>query len=162
MRKSLLVLLPIAAAAVVPSACSSSKPPAPVVPTAEADAAVEAGPFFVEPPDAGAADAAGMFTYLSDAGTTTPASPAADDAALDALLAAAAAKNAPKMQAEGTVGRATLAPNEHFNMIVSMAPNRCYTIIGVSPKGAVEKLELKLLAPPFYTIYAGTSGANDG
>jgi hypothetical protein len=161
MRKSLLVLLPIAASAIVPSACSSSKPPPPVAPATDLDAAVEAGPWVVaDPLEAGAFDAAGAFTY-PDAGTTTATNTTGDDATLDTMLAAAAAKSAPKMTAEGQIGRATLAPNEHFNMIVPLTHGRCYTIIGVSPQGQVTQLDLKLLMPPFYTVLSGQSGASD-
>lgn len=134
------------------------------------DAAAEGGAFGAADDgghaafDASAFDAAGAFAYLSgDGGTTpaTPTNPGGDDAALDAALAAAAAKHAPKMTPAGSVGRATLAPNEHFNMIVNMEPGRCYTIIGVSAPGQVQQLDLKLLMPPFYTVMAGNSGAND-
>lgn len=171
MRKSHFVWVPFCAAVVVPVACSSN-PPQPVAPTFELDAGFGVGPavgaYDAAAPDpnaaqdAGALDASGVFGYLSDAGTA-PAAPApgADDAALDALLAQAAAKHAPKMQPEGTIGRATLAPNEHFDMIVSMAPNRCYTIIGVSQPNGVTQLDLKLLAPPFYTVMAGASNPAD-
>jgi hypothetical protein len=34
-------------------------------------------------------------------------------------------------------------------------------VVGYSPPGQVTALDVKLLAPPFYNVQAGASGAND-
>jgi hypothetical protein len=65
------------------------------------------------------------------------------------------------MEKEGPPGRATLKEGEHFSMMVNLAPNRCYTIIGNSPPGMVEKLDIKLYGPPLFNVEAGKSGATD-
>jgi hypothetical protein len=94
-------------------------------------------------------------------GAGVAVSPEANDAAIDAAIMAAAAKAAPKMDREGQPGRATLKEGEHFGMIVTMSPGRCYTIIGFSPAGNVTQLDLKLLTPPLYNIEAGKSGTGE-
>src|SRR5262245_35558022 len=145
MRKTLLcsVLLAIAAA---PVACSKTQAPA-VTPTPTADAgAPEAGAIALAPADAGPPADAGV-PIAADAGGSALSADAAD-LAIDAAVKAAAAKVAPKMEPEGQPGRATLAQGERFNMIVTLQPNRCYTIIGYSPTGGVTQLDLKLMAPP--------------
>ncbi len=154
MRK---VLRALVAPAVLASyaACSSDKPP----PQTPVPPAFDAGT------DAGAYDAA------SDAGTgasdaAAEAGPAvtgnileqAGDSVVDLGAAAMAKTSAPGMDPEGAPGRATLKEGEHFNMLVTMQPGRCYTIIGFSPDGQVSQLDLKLLAPPLYNVEAGHSG----
>ena len=86
---------------------------------------------------------------------------AAVDAVVDLAINAAAPKLAPKMEREGQPIRATLKEGEHFPVMVTLAPNRCYSIVATSPIGSVEKLELKLFGPPFYNVEAGKSGASD-
>jgi hypothetical protein len=65
------------------------------------------------------------------------------------------------MEKEGQPGRATLTEGEHFSMMINFAPNRCYTIVGHSLPGSVEKLDMKLYGPPLFNVEAGKSGAND-
>ena len=65
------------------------------------------------------------------------------------------------MAAEGQPGRETLAEGAHFNMLVTLQPNRCYSFFAFSPTGQVSQIEMKLLAPPFYNIEAGRSGGAD-
>lgn len=150
-----------AAAAAVLVACAKDAPP-PTVPVGGGDAAADAAdaaPAWAAmgtPGDAGAPAA--------DASATAPVAvdmSAALDTAIDAVLKAAAAKDAPGATPEGQPGRATLAAGERFNMIVTLQPNRCYTIIGASAPGQVTDLELKLMAPPLYNIEAGKSGPSD-
>jgi hypothetical protein len=151
-------------------ACSGKKPPPPVTPTpvAVADADVEAGEGGVAlgtAPDASApvavADAGAPVAVVDAGGLRPPNLAEALDSAIDLAIKAAAATGAPNMAAEGQPGRATLSENEHFNMIVTLQPNRCYTIIAFSPLGQVQQLDVKLMAPPFFNIPAGSSAATD-
>ena len=48
-----------------------------------------------------------------------------------------------------------------FNMVVTLQPGRCYTIIAMSAPLQVSTVEVKLLAPPLFNIEAGRSGAGD-
>jgi len=115
-------------------------------------------------PDAGAAPTASTATmpnFFTDAGaapipSATPMTDQALDVALDALVTAAAAKNAPKMAEEGTPGRQMMKEGDHFAMMINLQPNRCYTIIATALPGTVVQLDSKLFAPPFY------SGADAG
>lgn len=169
--KRALVLFSLATAAAAFVACSSNKPNPPMTPTTTSDAGTEAGTVTAPPPDAGMAVAdagAGpvMPTFFTDAGSPSgPVGPAmtdqAMDVALDALLAAAATKNAPKMAEEGQPGHTTMKENDHWAMMITMQPNRCYTIIATALPGTISQLELHLYAPPFYTMGAGQSAAGD-
>jgi hypothetical protein len=147
------------ASAGVPLACSGNKPNPPVTPTPAVDAApdAEAGPIAMGVADAGVADAA----PLAVADAAPPNLATLQDPAIDLALTTAATKDAPGMTPDGPVGRATLAENEHFGMLVTMAPNRCYTVIGFSPPGQVSNLEVKIMAPPLYNVQVAASGAND-
>jgi hypothetical protein len=177
MKSRLPVFALLATSVVVPFACSSKKPNPPVTPTstvdAGSDAAVEGG--LVAVGDGGivgdaAAPVATGPVFFTDAGAPpiaagdagAPALTAeALDLGIDTAAAALALKVAPKATKEGQPGRETLAQGQHFNMLVTMAPNRCYTIVGVSPAGQVTQLDLKLLAPPLYNMESGRSGAAD-
>jgi hypothetical protein len=64
------------------------------------------------------------------------------------------------MDHEGQPGRATLKEGEHFAMVVTLQPNRCYTVVGFSPPGSVSQLDLKLFSLPL-NVEAGKSGAGD-
>lgn len=100
--------------------------------------------------------------FLPDGGMAPPTIPPEGlDVAIDTAVNAQAAKVAPKMTLEGQPMRATLTPGGRANMIVTMAPGRCYTFVAFSPPGNVTKLELKLMTPPFYNVEAAKSGAND-
>lgn len=82
------------------------------------------------------------------------------DGAIDLAIKAQAVKDAPGMAPEGAAGRETLAEGAHFNMLVTLQPNRCYSFFAFSPPGQVSQIEIKLLAPPFYNVEAGHSGAD--
>jgi hypothetical protein len=100
--------------------------------------------------------------FLPDGGMAPPTlPPEALDVAIDTAVNAQAAKLAPKMTLEGTPLKATLAQGGRANMIVTMAPGRCYTFIAFSPPGNVTQLELKLMTPPFYNVEAAKSAASD-
>lgn len=147
---SLGVLLVLA----VPAACGSKEP---AVPTS-----VDAGFAYGGEPDAspiapvGPEDAGAP---VQDAGGDLAT--VALDGALDLAVSTLAAKDAPGMAPEGPAGRETLAEGAHFNMLVTLQPGRCYTVIATSPAMQVAELEVKLLAPPMFTIEAGRSAAAD-
>jgi hypothetical protein len=157
MRKGTLPLFVVLATfAAVPLACSKDAPP-PVTPGPQ-DAGVEAAPVWTAPPIQDAAPEA--------APTATATVPPVDmgaavDSAIDIAIKAAAAKDAPNMTQEGTSVVATVQAGQAHSQVVTLQPNRCYTIIGFSPPGQVAELELKLMAPPLYNMEAGKSGAND-
>lgn len=164
MRTCSLSVLPLASAIALFAACSSNKASPPVIPVVTVDAGDETGVFQGGSGDAGVdLDAGPPFFTGADAGAMEPVdfAAAAMDAPIDLAITAAAPKLAPKMEKEGQPGRATLEEGEHFSMMVTLAPNRCYTIIAHSPPGNVDKLEVKLFGPPLFNIEAGRSGAND-
>lgn len=166
--KRTIALLSCTAAAAIAVACSSNKPNPPMTPSTPADAGADAADVTGTAPDGGpeVADAGGptMPTFFTDAGAG-PAAPSmtdqAMDVAIDALLAAAATKNAPKMAEEGQPGHQTMKEGEHWAMMVQMQPNRCYTIVATALPGTITDLQLHLYGPPFYNVEAGKSGAND-
>lgn len=148
----------------LPIACSKKPPQNPVV--TPADAAPEAAPDWDAAPvamlpEAGAAvvaPEAGADAGVIASPDMTGGEPAIV-AALDKLGKSATVAN---MAQEGEQGRAQLKEGEHFAMLITLQPNRCYTIVGTSPAGSVSKLEMRLLAPPFFNVPAGQSGAKDG
>lgn len=177
MRKSLVFAVPFLAGVTMIVACASKKPNPPTTPTtpaADAGAAAPAGDAGTAMTDAGAAPVGGPVFFTGDAGpapgptgSTAPTGSAAPaitdqalDTAIDLAISTAAPKVAPKMAAEGTPGRATLKEGEHFNMVVNLMPNRCYTFVGFSPPGNVAQLDLKLMAMPL-NVEAGKSAAAD-
>ncbi len=173
MRKSLPLALLIVTAFFVPAACSSKSPTVPSV-------TIDAG-FAFGAPDGGSAPVASSGAPVASASaapsgsasaapsgsaSAAPSGSAANllaagvDAALDAAITAQAAKDAPGMSAEGQPGRATLQTSEHFGMVVTLQPGRCYTIIALSPPLQISELEVKLLALPL-SIEGGRSPATD-
>ena len=170
MRKSLPLVCLFATAAFVPIACGKT---APVVPSLSIDAGFSLGgdggrtdggadssvPVATAPPPASGAPAA--------SGSAPPAGSAAAllgpalDAAIDVGIQAQAAKDAPGMSVDGQIGHTTLAEGGTFNMLVTLQPGRCYTIIAMSAPLQVAQLEVKLLAPPLFNVEAGRSGAGD-
>jgi hypothetical protein len=83
------------------------------------------------------------------------------DAAAEAGLKALAAKIAPGMAPDGQPIKADLKEGDHAVALVTLQPGKCYTIVGHSPQGGVKDLDVKLLAPPFFTISAGEDKTND-
>ena len=112
--------------------------------------------------DAGAEGGNPYGAFLPDGGMAPPTiPPEALDVAIDTAVNAQAAKLAPKMTLEGQPLRATLAQGGRANLVVTMAPGKCYTFVAFSPPGNVTQLELKLMTPPFYNVEAAKSGASD-
>lgn len=165
MRKS-LVLAPsflMVTSLLVASACGSSSKVA-VVATTTPDAggplaAADAGAPPPPPPDAGPVSTGP--TFFTDAGAPPPlVTDQVVDGAIDLAITTASAKVAPKMTEEGQPGRATLKEGEHFAMVVTLQPNRCYTFVAFSPPGSVAQLDMKLLGVAL-AIEAGKSGPPD-
>lgn len=159
MRKSVATIVPSICAVVFFAACSSKKQHPPMTPTPIVDAGAP-----IEDAGAPEADDAGapFFTEADDAGLSpTAIGEAAFDSAIDLAIMTAAPKLAPKMEREGQPGRATLTEGGHFAMMITLQPNRCYTIIANSPPGSVEQLDMKLYAPPLFNVQAGSSSAGD-
>jgi hypothetical protein len=73
----------------------------------------------------------------------------------DVGLKAASVRYAPLMLPEGAAYKDTLAAGAHKAFDVTLAGNKCYTIIAYSPPGAVSDVDLHLLVPPFYNMDAG-------
>ncbi len=72
-----------------------------------------------------------------------------------------AAKQAPGMQPDGPIAKGTLQEGGHLEMMVTLAPGKCYSVIGFSPSGGVTDLDLHLLAPPLYNILSGEDTTDD-
>jgi hypothetical protein len=165
MRKSLPLLVLLGTAAFVPAACSSKPPAAPSL-TVDAGfafggqdgGAPEAGPVA---PVASAPPSASASAAPSASASVAPALLAAGaDAALDAAIQTIASKDAPGMTAEGSVGHETLQEGGHFNMIVTLQPGKCYTIIAMSAPLQVSELGVQLFMLPL-NLASGQSPASD-
>jgi hypothetical protein len=164
MRKSLPLVVLLATAAFVPIACGKKEP---TVPTLTVDAGVSLDAGLGDGGDAAAPDASADAAAPIASGSAAPsgsvgalAGPALD-AAIDLGITAQAAKDAPGMSLEGQVGHATLAEGGVFNMLVTLQPGRCYTVVAASAPLQVTTVEVKLLAPPLFNVEAGRSGATD-
>ncbi len=165
MRKSLVVgsSFLMVSSLLVMGACGSSSKQV-VVATTTPDAGSDAAPdgaVATAPADAGAPVATGP-AFFTDAGAPAPAA-GGDvllDTAIDVGITAASSKVAPKMAEEGQPGRATLKEGEHFAMVVTLQPNRCYTFIAFSPPGNISQLDMKLLGVAI-AVEAGKSSPPD-
>jgi hypothetical protein len=76
-------------------------------------------------------------------------------------LKAAATKYAAGEQPEGQIAKAQLQQGgQHFSFTYTLNAGTCYTVVGYSPPGQVQDLDLYLLAPPFYNpaIPGGIAG----
>lgn len=78
----------------------------------------------------------------------------------DAGLKAAAVQYAPLMLPEGAAYKDTLATGSHKAFDVTLAGNKCYTIIAYSP--TLTGVSLHLLVPPFYNLDAGHDDSASG
>ncbi len=124
---------PCTAATGGPDGGSGSMPPWP--------AASDAAPPVVSAPDA-APDAAPAVHVVD-----------AIDQGIEILVRQAAAKAGPKGAVlEGEPLRVDLKEGDHGGFVFTMNPNSCYTIVAGGVPGMIKELELKLLAPPFFTM----------
>jgi len=76
-------------------------------------------------------------------------------------LKAASVRYAPLMLPEGAAYKDSLTPGSHKAFDVTLAGNKCYTIIAYSPPGQVTNVDLHLLVPPLYNMDAGHDDSND-
>jgi len=76
-------------------------------------------------------------------------------------LDAVALKGAPGMKPEGAVATGTLKEGDHIEWSVTLAPGKCYAIVGYSPSGEIQDLDLHVLSPPFFSIMAGEDTTDD-
>ncbi|HEX4475162.1 MAG TPA: hypothetical protein VH142_08805 [Polyangiaceae bacterium] len=79
----------------------------------------------------------------------------------DTGLKAASVRYAPLMIPEGAAYKDSLTPGSHKAFDVTLAGNKCYTIIAYSPPGQVTNVDLHLLVPPLYNMDAGHDDSND-
>jgi hypothetical protein len=80
---------------------------------------------------------------------------------LEKGLVAVAAAAAPGMKPDGEIASGALKEGEHLTWSVTMAPGKCYAVVGYSPTGEVQDLDLHLLAPPFFSMLAGEDVSDD-
>jgi hypothetical protein len=73
----------------------------------------------------------------------------------EAGLKAQALRLAPGMQPEGDELKQSLQQGQHAVMMVTLQAGKCYSVIGFSAPGAVQDVDLNLLAPPFFLTLAG-------
>lgn len=78
----------------------------------------------------------------------------------DVGLKAAAVRYAPLMIPEGAAYKDTLTAGGHKAFDVTLAGNKCYTIIAYSPPNNIADVDLHLLVPPFYNMDAGHDDSN--
>jgi hypothetical protein len=67
-------------------------------------------------------------------------------------LQALALRAAPGMQQEQQLVDQQLAAGQDAVVMYTLSPGKCYTIVGFSPPGAVQDLDLNLLTVPFNTL----------
>jgi hypothetical protein len=70
-------------------------------------------------------------------------------------LKAYALHAAPGMQPEQNGLEQQLQQGQHAVIMFTMQAGKCYSIVGFSPPGGVQDLDLNLLAPPLYMTLAG-------
>jgi hypothetical protein len=130
------------------------------VPAASSDPNATASAPTSAPIATGPATATASASASASAATTAVVVDLAD-AAAEQGLKALAAKAAPGMEPDGAPIKADLKEGDHAVAIVTLQPGRCYTIVGHSPSGGVKDLDVRLLAPPFFTISAGEDKTTD-
>jgi hypothetical protein len=81
--------------------------------------------------------------------------------AVEIGIKAIALREAPNMQPEGQIAKGNLAEGGHLEFMVPMTGGKCYTLIGFSPPGGIQNVDLNLLAPPFYNVMAGQDTTSD-
>ncbi len=79
----------------------------------------------------------------------------------DVGLKAASVRYAPLMLPEGAPYKDSLATGAHKAFDVTLAGNKCYTIIAFSPPNNISNVDLHLLVPPFYNMDAGHDDSTD-
>jgi hypothetical protein len=108
-------------------------------------------------------DPSQLAAIASAAASASPAKtePAANVSELAKGLAAVALKAAPGMKPEGAIATGKLKEGDHMEWSVTLAPGKCYAIVGYSPSSEIQDLDLHLLSPPFFTLLAGEDTSDD-
>jgi hypothetical protein len=88
-------------------------------------------------------------------GGTTPGGGGGIGDITSAGLQAYALKAAPGMQQEQGVMEQQMQQGQHAVVMYTLQAGKCYTIVGFSAPGAVQDVDLNLLAPPLYMTLAG-------
>ena len=88
-------------------------------------------------------------------GTVTPGGGGGIGDITAAGLQAFALKAAPGMQQEQGVMEQSMQQGQHAVVMYTLQAGKCYTIVGFSAPGAVQDVDLNLLAPPLYMTLAG-------
>jgi hypothetical protein len=78
----------------------------------------------------------------------------------DIGLKAASVRYAPLMLPEGAAYKDSVGSGAHKAFDVTLAGNKCYTIIAYSPPGNISDVDMHLLVPPFYNMDAGHDDSN--
>ncbi len=162
--------------AVSPPTTSSATPPASVVVTnvsssgSSTPSAGAGAPSDPLPSDSAAAlstilktDPSELAAIAASAAGATAAKtqPASASSELAKGLAAIALKAAPGMKPDGMLASGTLKEGEHLGWSVTLAPGKCYAIVGFSPSGEIKDLDLHVLSPPFFAMLAGEDTTDD-
>jgi hypothetical protein len=108
-------------------------------------------------------DPAQLAAIAAAAASASPAKTQPSSAAADLAkgLSTIAIKAAPGMKADGVLATGTLKEGDHLGWSVTLAPGKCYAIIGYSPTGEIQDLDLHVLSPPFFTMLAGEDTTDD-
>jgi hypothetical protein len=70
-------------------------------------------------------------------------------------LQAYALKVAPGMQQEQTPMEQSMTQGQHAVVMFTLQAGKCYAIVGFSPPGGVQDVDLNLMLPPLYMTLAG-------
>jgi hypothetical protein len=108
-------------------------------------------------------DPSQLAAITAAAASATPAKtqPAAATGDLAKGLTTVAIKAAPGMKPEGPVATGVLKEGDHLGWSVSLPPGKCYAIVGYSPSGEIQDLDLHVLSPPFFAMLAGEDTTDD-
>jgi hypothetical protein len=157
--------------AVAPPTTSSAVPPGSVIVTGTTTTGAPSASAPAAPPPADQAALASVLTTdanqlsaIASAAASAPAAksePSADAKELEKGLVAVASSGAPGMKPDGAMAGGKLKEGEHLSWSVTLAPGKCYAIVGYSPTGEVQDLDLHVLAPPFFTMLAGEDTTDD-
>lgn len=178
LNQSHVVLALLAVTGAVPAVACGSKPPPPAVnvsvgagsasgsaaPSASGSAAPSASwsaaPTNTQPAWLPTASASGTAS-TPPAASSAPPAPVDPMQFVSILMKPLADKWAKDMSPEGQVVVQNLAEGGRHQFLITMQAGRCYTIIAASPPGAIKDVDITLLAPPFFTLPAGTDGMKD-
>jgi hypothetical protein len=154
---------PVASAAPTAPAADTSAPATPPAAGADAGAADAASSplatILTTDPGALAKMTSAVGTAPAAKLSTMPAAPAGD--ALVKGVREIGGKASTGFTPDGQMASGDLKEGEHQSMEVKLSPGKCYAIVGFSPKGQIQDLDLRLFAPPFFNILSGEDLTDD-